>query len=50
MLTWMGVAGVLYLASGLALVTQVPSLAGMQQNEVRRYWVKFGDFFRLSNG
>jgi O-antigen/teichoic acid export membrane protein len=50
MLMWMSVAGAFYLAAGLALVTQVPSLAGMQQDEVRRYWAKFGDFFRQRNG
>lgn len=50
MLIWMSVAGVLYLAAGMALVTHVPSLAGMQQDEVQRYWVKFGDLFRRRNG
>jgi O-antigen/teichoic acid export membrane protein len=50
MLMRMSIAGVLYLAAGLVLVTQVPSLAGMQQDEVRRYWAKFGDFFRRMNG
>jgi O-antigen/teichoic acid export membrane protein len=50
MLTRMGVAGVLYLSAGLVLVTQVPSLAGMQRDEVRRYWAKFGDLFRQRKG
>lgn len=50
MLLGMSAAGVLYLAAGMALVTHLPSLAGMQQDEVKRYWTKFGDLFRQRNG
>ena len=49
MLMWMSVAGILYLAAAIALVMQVPSLAGMQRDEVRRYWTKLGDLFRRRN-
>lgn len=40
-LMWMSVAGVLYLAAAIALVMQVPSLAGMEKTEVNLYWAKF---------
>lgn len=50
MLLGMIAAGILYLAAGMVLVTQLPSLAGMQHGEVRRYWTKFGDLFRRRKG
>lgn len=49
MLMCMSVAGVLYLAAAIGLVIQVPSLAGMQPDEVRCYWTKFGNLFLRRN-
>jgi hypothetical protein len=48
-LMWMSVAGVLYLAAAIALVMQVPSLAGMEQAEVKLYWAKFCSFIYRRN-